>query len=53
MFPDHWDMYNFGPLVIPENKFFVMGDNRDNAMDSRFIGLIDQNNYVGKAINVN
>jgi signal peptidase I len=52
-FSKDWDSYNFGPLIIPENKFFVMGDNRDNAQDSRFIGLIDQNNYVGKAINVN
>ncbi|MFT5893026.1 MAG: signal peptidase I [Dokdonia sp.] len=52
-FPEEWNSYTFGPLIIPENTFFVMGDNRDNAMDSRFIGLIDQNNYVGKAINVN
>ncbi|MEP0262404.1 signal peptidase I [Dokdonia sp.] len=52
-FPNDWDNYNFGPLIIPKNKFFVMGDNRDNAMDSRYIGLIDKSNYVGKAINVN
>ncbi|WP_299207790.1 signal peptidase I [uncultured Dokdonia sp.] len=51
-FSKDWNSYNFGPLIISGNKFFVMGDNRDNTLDSRFIGLIDQNNYVGNAINV-
>ena len=41
-----WNKDNFGPLIIPTNKLFVMGDNRDNAMDSRFIGLIDKDEVV-------
>lgn len=45
-----WNKDYFGPLVIPKGKLFILGDNRDNAFDSRFLGLIDQTNYVGKVI---
>ena len=42
-----WNKDNFGPLVIPTDKFFVLGDNRDNAYDSRYIGLIDASDIIG------
>lgn len=42
-----WNKDKFGPLVIPEGSLFVMGDNRDNAMDSRFLGCIDQERLIG------
>ncbi len=40
---------NFGPIVIPPGKLFVMGDNRDNSNDSRFWGLVDLTKVIGRA----
>jgi signal peptidase I len=39
----------FAPVVVPRGYVMVMGDNRDNSNDSRFIGFIDQNRITGKA----
>lgn len=39
----------YGPRKIPENNYFMMGDNRDNSQDSRFWGLLDRKLIKGKA----
>src|SRR5262245_23603241 len=41
---------NFGPVVIPPDHFFLMGDNRDNSNDSRFWGFASRDSLIGKPL---
>ncbi len=40
---------NFGPVTVPPQKLFVMGDNRDRSHDGRFWGFVDRDDVKGKA----
>lgn len=41
---------NWGPLVIPNERFFMLGDNREHSLDSRYWGLVERRKMRGKPL---
>ena len=42
----------YGPVSVPKDSYFVLGDNRDTSYDSRYWGFLDSIKIKGKAINI-
>ncbi len=40
----------YGPVTVPADHYFMMGDNRDNSQDSRYWGFLPRENIKGKAL---
>lgn len=40
---------SFGPVSVPPDQYFMLGDNRDNSEDSRFIGFVPRASIIGRA----
>jgi signal peptidase I len=39
-----------GEVVVPQNSYFAMGDNRDSSLDSRYWGFVPRQNIIGKPL---
>ncbi len=48
--PENRGLPEFGPYDVAANAYFVMGDNRRNALDSRFLGAIERDAIWGKRV---
>jgi signal peptidase I len=46
----HPTPYNWGPLVVPPDSFWVMGDNRDDSWDSRYWGFLPRSHLEGRPL---
>lgn len=50
IFDENGSRDNFGPITMPDDKYWAMGDNRDNSLDSRYWGYVPRENIVGQAL---
>ncbi len=48
--PQKIALRDFGPVMLDDGKYFLMGDNRDNSADSRYFGFVDRSAICGQVV---
>ena len=43
-------LHNWGPIVVPADRYFALGDNREQSLDSRFWGFVEAQKVKGRAV---
>ena len=49
LFPQIAARRTFGPITVPAGQYMMLGDNRDNSVDSRYYGLVPREMLIGRA----
>lgn len=52
LLPQRMATSRLGPVTVPPGMYFMLGDNRDNSADSRYIGFVPRRNILGRATRV-
>ena len=47
--PQRLVVRDFGPVTVPQGAYLMLGDNRDNSADSRYIGFVPRHLLIGRA----
>lgn len=50
IFGQQWNIDHFGPVAVPKDSYFLLGDSRTGAVDSRYIGFINKKDFRGTVL---